>query len=103
MDSAASMLPLVQSGDNDGRATKGAALALKARVLLYAASDLHNPQKNSTVTSGFSHPELLGYTDGDAAARWQAAKDAAKAVIDLGIYSLYKPSPASASGGYAKL
>ncbi|HXS58233.1 MAG TPA: RagB/SusD family nutrient uptake outer membrane protein, partial [Hanamia sp.] len=53
--------------------------------------------KNSSVTSGFSHPELLGYTDGDAAARWQAAKDAAKAVIDLGIYSLYKPSPASAA------
>lgn len=97
LDSAASMLPLVQSGDNDGRATKGAALALKARVLLYAASDLHNPQKNGTLTSGFSRPELLGYTDGDATARWQAAKDAAKAVIDLGIYSLYKPSPASAA------
>ncbi|MEP6626372.1 MAG: RagB/SusD family nutrient uptake outer membrane protein [Ginsengibacter sp.] len=97
LDSAASMLPLVQSGDNDGRATKGAALALKSRVLLYAASDLHNYQKNGSVTSGFSRPELLGFKDGDASARWQAAKDAAKAVIDLGIYSLYKPSPASAA------
>lgn len=97
LDSASSMLPIVESGDNDGRATKGAALALKSRVLLYAASDLHNPQKNGAVTSGFSHPELLGYTDGDPIARWQAAKDAAKAVIDMGIYSLYKPNPASAT------
>ncbi|WP_153800854.1 RagB/SusD family nutrient uptake outer membrane protein [Foetidibacter luteolus] len=96
LDTAASMLPLVQSGDNDGRATKGAALALKARVLLYAASDLHNPQKNGAVTGGYAHPELLGYTDGDAAARWLAAKNAAKAVMDLGNYSLYKPDPASA-------
>jgi hypothetical protein len=45
LDSASMMLPIVESGDNDGRATKGAALALKSRVLLYAASDLHNPQK----------------------------------------------------------
>ena len=96
LDSAASLLPIVESGDNDGRATQGAALALKSRVLLYAASDLHNPQKNGAITSGYSHPELLGYTDGDPVARWQAAKDAAKAVIDLGIYSLYKPNPASA-------
>jgi len=96
LDSAANLLPLIQSGDNDGRATKGAALALKSRVLLYAASDLHNPQKNGSVTGSYAHPELLGYTDGDAKTRWQAAKDAAKAVIDLGIYSLYKPNPASA-------
>lgn len=97
LDSAANMLPIVQSGDDDGRATKGAALALKSRVLLYAASDLHNPQKNTSVVNGFAHPELLGYVDGDANARWQAAKDAAKAVIDMSVYSLYKPNPASAS------
>ena len=97
LDSAAMMLPIVQSGDNDGRATKGAALSLKSRVLLYAASDLHNPNKNGAVTSGYTHPELLGYTSGDPAARWQAAKDAAKAVIDMGVYSLYKPNPGSAA------
>lgn len=89
-DAAAALLPLVNTGDNSGRATKGAALALKARVLLYAASDLHN-----TTIAGFAHPELLGYTDGDRTQRWQAAKDAAKAVMDLGIYSLYQPNPAS--------
>src|SRR5947208_12321150 len=41
-DSAAGLLPLSYSGVNVGRATKGAALALKARVLLYAASHLYN-------------------------------------------------------------
>ena len=88
-DLAASLLPDVQSGKNKGRATKGAALALKSRVLLYAASDLHN----TTVFPGYSNPELIGYTDGNRTAHWQAAKDAAKAVIDMGIYSLYKATP----------
>jgi len=92
-DKAAALLPLTETGDNNGRATKGSALALKANALLYAASDLHNPQKNASVTSGFSKPELLGYTTGDPATRWKAAKDAAKAVMDLGVYSLYKPDP----------
>jgi starch-binding outer membrane protein, SusD/RagB family len=93
IDSAAMNLPDVYA--KDGRVTKGAALAFKARVLLYAASDLHNSAKNSVVTSGFSNPELLGYVGGDATARWTAAKTAAKAVIDLGKYSLYKATPAA--------
>ncbi len=32
------------TGDQNGRVTKGVAMALKARVLLYAASPLHNPE-----------------------------------------------------------
>lgn len=76
-----------------GRVTKGAALALKARVLLYAASDQHNPDKNGFLTTGFTNPELLGYIDGDPVARWTAAKNAAKAVIDLNQYDLYKKDP----------
>ncbi len=46
-----------------GRATKAAALALKSRTLLYAASPLNNP--------------------GNDIAKWQVAASAAKAVIDL--------------------
>jgi len=92
-DSAA--INLSDTYATDGHITKGAALALKARVLLYAASDLHNSAKNSVVTSGFAKPDLLGYVGGDATARWTAAKTAAKAVIDLGKYSLYKASPAA--------
>ena len=90
LDQAASLLPVVQSGDDNGRATKGAALALKARVLLYAASDLHN----TTVFPGYSNPELIGYVGGARTARWQAAKNAAKAVIDMSTYSLFKANPA---------
>jgi len=93
VDSAAMYLPDTYA--TNGRVTKGAALALKSRVLLYAASDLHNSAKNSVVTSGFSKPDLLGYVGGDATARWTAAKAAAKAVIDLNKYSLYKASPAA--------
>jgi hypothetical protein len=87
-DSAAALLPLSFTGVDVGRATKGAALALKSRVLLYAASDLYNINPSGK-------PEF-GYTDGGAGrtARWQAARDAAKAVMDMGIYKLYGADPA---------
>jgi hypothetical protein len=94
IDSAVLYLP--DTYPTDGRVSKGAAMAFKARVLLYAASDLHNSTKNSVVTSGYSNPEYLGYVGGDPVARWTAAKNAAKAVIDLGTYSLYKATPAPA-------
>ncbi len=83
-----------------GRATKDAAMALKSRVLLYAASDLHDiptAKSKSTLISGYANPELLGYISGDRVARWEKARDAAKAVIDLGKYGfkldLLSPSP----------
>lgn len=67
-DRAAEILPTAYSSSDDfGRATKGAALAVKARTLLYKASPLFGtPSKE----------------------RWQAASDANKAVIDLNVYSL---------------
>lgn len=85
-DVAAALLPQVYSsgGGDIGRATRGAALALKARMLLYAASDLYN---ETGYAGGYSHPELIS-APGDRTAKWQAAKDAAKAVMDLGLYSL---------------
>jgi len=92
IDAAVPLLPQVWDGDNAGRATQGAALQLKARTLLYAASDLH--ENMSDYAPGYSNPELLGYTSGSQTARWQAAQAAAKAVIDLGIYNLVNPDPA---------
>jgi len=92
LDKAAALLPIVQSGGNSGRATRGAALALKSRTLLYAASALH---ANNPVFSGYSNPELLGYTDGNREQQWEAARDAAKAVIDMGTYGLFKANPAT--------
>ncbi|RYF85567.1 MAG: RagB/SusD family nutrient uptake outer membrane protein, partial [Chitinophagaceae bacterium] len=63
-----------------GRATKAASLALKSRILLFAASDL--------TADGTAENELVGYMSPDRTALWTAAKDAAKALIDLGTYSL---------------
>lgn len=109
LDSAATLL----KGKNmaAGRATMGAAMALKARVLLYAASDLHDiptAKAKSSVIASFSNPELLGYVSGDRTARWQKAKDAAKAVIDLNQYgyklNLAAPvTPAEGQQNYVNL
>lgn len=86
-DSAAAQLPLTGSAapyvtaTDLGRATKLSALALKSRVLLYAASDLFNSPSWAT---GYPNPEYISLPAGDRAARWKAASDAAKAVIDAG-------------------
>lgn len=55
-------------GKETGRPTKGAALALKARILLYAASPLHNPDNNQQ--------------------KWIDAAMASKTIIDANLYSL---------------
>ena len=80
LEIAAEGLPLVYPAPDLGRATKGAALALKSRVLLYAASDLWN---DSSWAAGYPYPELISLPAGDRVARWQAAADAAKELIDL--------------------
>ncbi|MGX5852964.1 RagB/SusD family nutrient uptake outer membrane protein [Dyadobacter jiangsuensis] len=101
-DSAALLL----DGKNPakGRATKTAALALKARVLLYAASDLHDiptAKANSPVIAAFPNPEFLGYTSGDRKARWTAAQAAAKAALDASGngYKLNLTAPVTAEQG----
>src|SRR5690606_4492761 len=83
LDKAAELL----EGKNmaPGRTNRVAALALKARVLTYAASDLHDvptASAKSNLIGSFANKELLGYTTGDRAARWQKAKDAAAAVLN---------------------
>lgn len=73
LDEAAAFLPESRPAEEFGRATKLAALAVKSRTLLYAASLLHDP---STQPSG----PLYDYTK---STKWQDAADAAKAAIDL--------------------
>ncbi len=68
-----------------GRATDLSALALKSRVLLYAASDLHDgptAKAKSSVLSSFPDIDLLAYSSGNRTERWQKAQAAAKAVLD---------------------
>lgn len=60
-DSVAANWKVAGYADQDGRFSKGAALAIKARVLLYAASPLNNPSND------------LG--------KWQRAADAARDLV----------------------
>lgn len=83
-----------------GRTSKIAAMALKARVLIYAASDLHDIPTASASVSGLT--DLHGYTSGDQTARWTAARAAAKAVMDAGSgYKLDLTVPVSPEEGKA--
>lgn len=88
-----------------GRASKLSAMALKARILLYAASDLHDgptASGKSSVLGSFSNLNLVAYPSGDRTARWQAAKAAAKAVLDAGSgYKMNLSAPVSAAEGRA--
>ena len=67
-----------------GRITKGVVLTLKAKILNYAASPLYN---GGNIASGTPSAAFQGYPNYDVN-RWQKAADAAKAVMDLGIYEL---------------
>ncbi|MGV3587435.1 MAG: RagB/SusD family nutrient uptake outer membrane protein [Adhaeribacter sp.] len=89
-----------------GRASKAAALALKSRILLYAARDLYdNPtaKSKSQVIASYAKPELIGYVSGNRMERWQKAQAAAKAVLDLPNlgYKLDLTAPVSAAEGTA--
>jgi starch-binding outer membrane protein, SusD/RagB family len=85
LDAAIGVLPNDPGGDwQRGRATTPAAMALKSRVLLYAASPLY--------TGGQSVP-----------AKWQEAANAAKAVMDLGKFSLATTLNANPSENYRML
>ncbi|WP_299255656.1 RagB/SusD family nutrient uptake outer membrane protein [uncultured Aquimarina sp.] len=73
LDEAAAALPETRSAEEFGRATKLAALAVKSRTLLFAASVLHDP---STEPSG----PLYDYPKDS---KWKDAADAAQEVIDI--------------------
>ncbi|HEY1200526.1 MAG TPA: RagB/SusD family nutrient uptake outer membrane protein [Niastella sp.] len=85
LDEAGAVLPVTWSGAQYGRASKGACMAVKARVLLFAASPLFN---NGGLAGGNAElAALVAYPDDDAN-RWKLAADAAKAVIALNAYQL---------------
>ena len=73
---------------NKGRVTKGAAMALKARVLLYAASPLYNGQNGSGIFSSLQNHRGEKLFPAYDASKWDDVYNAAKAVIDLGRYEL---------------
>lgn len=99
MDAIAPDLPLSYTGIEYGRVTRGAALALKARVLLYAASPLYN---GGSLTDDPAISPLLAYPTADPS-RWQKAFDAAQAVVNLNQYSLYTDNTTRAGNGFYQL
>ncbi len=97
-DTAAADLPLTQTGLSYGRASKGACLALKSRVLLYAASPLFNGQSIGTGAT----KELVGYASYDKE-RWKLAEDAALALISTGAYQLNTDNATAPGYGFQHL
>lgn len=98
LDEAAASLPTKRVGNEYGLATSLAAKAIKARILLYAASPLFNGGGGSKASfySGFadkSGTQLISSTYDKE--KWKKAIDAYKEVIDLAEgqgYGLYSNS-----------
>lgn len=104
-DEAAAALPVTRPSVDYGKATRLAALALKSRVLLYAASPLYN-------TPDHLKAEVVGARFGDSRdtvvayptysrERWKRAADAAKDVLDnaaMAGIQLYKTGKVESTG-----
>lgn len=93
LDKAIAVLPVKLSevlaeDSNMGRPTKGAALALKSRVLLYAASPLFNGNKLYAGMTNYYGEEIFPQNYDEQ--KWIDAKNAAWEVIKLQEYELVK-------------
>ncbi|WP_089904353.1 RagB/SusD family nutrient uptake outer membrane protein [Chitinophaga arvensicola] len=95
-EAAAAALPLVRIREDYGRASGGAALALKARVLLFAASPLFN---GNGIVPGDA---VTGYPD-KLPERWKLAADAALAVMNTAAYSLNEDNTTAPGYGFYKV
>lgn len=88
---AARDLPLSRSANAIARPTKGAALAARAKVLLFAASPLYNPRPSDTerftdLVDNEGRPLLSQEYDEE---KWARAAAAARDVMELNRYELY--------------
>ena len=112
-DQSATVLPLTRSSIDYGKVTSIAALALKARMLLYAASPLYNtPTEMASALAGArfgdAKDSVLCYPQ-YSKERWRRAADAAKAVIDaaatanISLYKTGKPTTTARTDNYAGL
>jgi hypothetical protein len=98
LDDTAPALAAPYADRDYGRATKGACLALKSRLLLYAASPLFN---GGATTTDPIKAALVSYPTYDAT-RWQKAAQAAEDVINLNLYSLMKDNVTAPGYGFNK-
>ena len=91
LDKAATELPqhfTAQADLDYGRATKTACMAVKARLLLYAASPLYNGNRDYADFKNKDGKQLINQTAD--VTKWRKAADASKALITEGVFSLYK-------------
>lgn len=95
-DAAAAVLPLVRIREDYGRASGGAAMALKARVLLYAASPLFNGGGINKEDAATCYPD-------NVPERWKLAADAAAAVMNTAAYSLNEDNATAPGYGFYKV
>lgn len=97
-DAAAQLLPVTYASTDVGRATKGAALMLKAKTYLWASAEVfQNKQADQA---------YLGFTDDQSTQMLTLAKAAYEAVINLNTYRLLPISEATQDGiknGYRKI
>ena len=90
---------MITLSKNSARATKWAALALKARAAIYAGSiaNYNNKMENPVSTPGSE----VGIPASKASEYYKIAYDAAKAVIDGGVYVLQNNISDKADNFYA--
>jgi hypothetical protein len=84
---AQNVLPKRRTGKDYARISEAACRALKARVLLYGASDLYNGIEDKYAPSP-EYKTLLGYPTHDQE-RWRLAYEAARDVIAMNEYTLF--------------
>ncbi|MFA5650444.1 MAG: RagB/SusD family nutrient uptake outer membrane protein [Proteiniphilum sp.] len=85
---SSNILPKRRTGRNHGRISEAACIGLKARVLLYAASPLHNGIEDKYAPT-MEYKELLGYPEYNED-RWKKAYEAARDLIALNEYRLFE-------------
>lgn len=90
--SVAEVLPASRDNNDKYRASKGAALAFCSRAALYAGSIA---RYGEVQLNG-----LVGIPSGDAAAYFTESYDASKAILALGVYSLYDNNSDKAANFY---
>ncbi len=110
LDEAAADLPWSTSMEDDGRMTAASAIALKHRVLLFAASPLLN--SDAPYLEGEASTKLMTWLGDYQSSRWQAALDAGLEFLEMnesngGFYTLHNKATAEGdeprdhfAGGY---
>lgn len=82
-------LPIKTEGLEFGRINRIAAMTIKARTLLWAASPLFNPEDNQSYFPAFSNQNLIKYPT-YSNERWKMAAEATDEALNLALANGYK-------------